>query len=72
MTQDIKTVWLLWKCDDWRRWTTVKGGPLSDAELDGKKCQFSGCRKHHVSRIVGESGSREFASKWFRGAGVSK
>lgn len=62
-----QTAWLLWICDNWRRWTTVKHPVFGDSELDGKTCQFSGCNERHVARIVGETNNPEFASKWPRG-----
>jgi len=60
-------VWILWRCDNWRRWSTVRGGVAND-QTDGDYCNFSGCQsgQHRIHRIE-ETQDRAKAHKWFRG-----
>lgn len=63
----METKWNLWKCGNWRQWTTVEKGPFSEIEHSGKPCNFSGCDSNHKQEIVGVTDNADFAQKWFRG-----
>jgi hypothetical protein len=60
-----ETIWILWKCDNGRRWSTVKGG-ICDDQRDGAFCLFSGCkeRDHRIHRVK-EVTADTYPDNWF-------
>ena len=63
------TVWLMWRCGNLRRWTSVKNSILVDKDdVDGGECWFSGCGDgKHKKHLIGETTDVDKAHNWFRG-----